>query len=83
MQQDDEAFSVHGTGLCLVQARHPNVIALRGKPEVTAMKSAEQGPLFTLVFCSSAAAPTSTPAKTGSFVCCHSSGCMQSEIDRR
>lgn len=47
-------FNVDETGLCVVQSKCPEVIALKGKRQVGSLTSAERGSLVTVVLCMSA-----------------------------
>lgn len=47
-------FNVDETGICIVQSKHPQVLALKGKRQVGAITSAERGSLITAVTCMSA-----------------------------
>ena len=95
----DNIFNVDETGLCVVQSRQADVVALRGKRQVAAMTSAERGSLITIVLCMSAGGTYVQPmfifprknfspllmkgAPPGSIADCHPSGWMQTELFKK
>ena len=65
-----------------MQSPRPNIVALRGNTEGPTITSAEQGPLFRLLLCSSAGSQRSTHAKPGSSAGCQPLARTQNEVSR-